>query len=553
MLAMDAFSRSALHERESTSRPQAQDGGHELAARERVHVPPAPHRGLSFHSVLFERAEHAPAQEVTEQPAFFIDLNFDQIVDAIIAVKQEYNLRPFFHAPLSDPEAITYRHEVMRDLEKPDVLRCINRFAQTMRDMREHLAKAEKLYYKHQKQSWILDAVEIYCDGAKALAKDLAQAAIKSRGLLGFREYLNGYIASDRFTSLLAETRQLKADLAAITYSMIIKDGSVTVRNYESEGDYSVEVLSTFERFKQGEAKDYLVKIASFEHMNHIEAAVIEFVARLNPEVFGRLDSYCTRNSAHVDEKIGAFDREIQFYVAYLEYTESFKRAGCYPNVSAESKEIFCRDGFDIALARKLISERAEVVSNDFHLSGSERIFVVSGPNQGGKTTFARMFGQLHYLACLGCLVPGRDARLFLFDHLFTHFEKEEDITTLRGKLEDDLTRIHGVLERATAQSIIIMNEIFNSTTLSDQILLSRRVLDEITDLDCLCVCVTFIDELASLNEKTVSMVSTIVPDNPALRTFKIVRKPADGLAYAMAIAEKYRLTYNSLKERVKS
>ncbi len=121
----------------------------------------------------------------------------------------------------------------------------------------------------------------------------------------------------------------------------------------------------------------------------------------------------------------------------------------------------------------------------------------------------------------------------------------------MRGQLEDDIVRVGEVLQAATTDSILAMNESFASTTLRDAIFLGKKVLQKVLAMDLLCVYVTFIEELAAFDPAVVSMVSTVVPEHPVERTFKVVRAPADGLAYAIAVAEKYNLTYERLRRKI--
>jgi len=366
---------------------------------------------MTFRSILFPGAPDWAARDPDGPPDFFRDLNLDQIVAAATAGKDEYNLKPFFYVPLHDSDAIAYRHEVMQALNNPRVLSILQAFAQSMRAMREQMAAAEKRYYTQQKERWFLDAMDLYCDAVTRLAHDLSLEEFESRGLLGLRDYLVAYTSSDRFTSLRQQTKELKANLASISYCVHVDSPHFRVSHCETESDYSADVQATFDRFRQGTVKDYKFQFSNSPDMNNVEAIILEFVSRLHPDIFSALRAYCANHKASVNHTVTTFDREIQFYISYREHMTRLEAAGlefCYPRVVNGTKEVLNRRGFDLALAGKLVGEGVAPVCNDFHLRGCERIIVVSGPNQGGKTTFARTFGQLHYLASLGLPVPGR-------------------------------------------------------------------------------------------------------------------------------------------------
>ncbi len=508
-----------------------------------------------FQSILFQETGETASQETLEAPEFFRDLNLDQIIDAITAGKQEYNLKPLFYKALHDVGAIKYRQEIASDLENETLLKGIKSFGLQMATVRRDLAMTQKLEYTLHREGWYLETVNNYCDAVNCLTQSLNLADLKSGGLLSFREYLNAYSNSSLYQSLLQDTKKLKADLSTVKYCLHIERFRVRVRKYQSETDYSQEVAETFEKFKQGNSRDYRNERFFKSGMNPLQAEILHYVARLYPEIFSNLARYCAQYINFVDAAISLFDREVQFYIAYLDFIAGIKKTGqsfCYPQIVNDSKEIHCHGGFDLALAYKCLQEKSALVCNDFYLQGKESIFIVSGPDQGGKATFARTFGQLHYLASLGCSVPGREARLLMWDKLLVLSEKEESIEDLRSKLEDDLIRIHSALDQATSHSIIIINKILASTTLQDNIILSRKIAERIANLEALCVWVTPLGELGSFSEKTVSMISTVDPENPAVRTYKILRRPADDLSYAISIAEKYSVTYECLKERIK-
>uniref|UniRef100_A0A7C3MIH6 DNA mismatch repair protein MutS n=1 Tax=Dictyoglomus thermophilum TaxID=14 RepID=A0A7C3MIH6_DICTH len=424
--------------------------------------------------------------------------------------------------------------------------------------VKRELHFSERIEYKYNKEGWWLEALRKFINAVTKLNLFLSEIEVSSKGLRDFYAYLKEYVESKSFLELKENLEKVSNALEKVVFCLHIDGLKVMVYKYEEEDDkeYEEEIVRTFERFRGVEFKEYDVKIPIRTGMDHVENEIINAVAKLYPHTFELLDNFYTDYYQFLDKVIDRFSKEIKFYLDYLDFIKRFKENGlkfCYPEVTKNKEELYLYDGFDLALAYEKLKKNETIVVNDFWLKENERITLVTGPNQGGKTTFARMFGQIHYLTRLGVPIPGTKAKIFLCDNIFTHFEREEKVQNLKGKLESDLLELKQILNLASSESIIILNETFSSATMADAIFLAKNIIEKILELDCYAIYVTFLDEVASMDEKVVSMVATVSKEDPSIKTFKIIRKPADGKAYAILLAEKYSLTYEQLKRRLEA
>ncbi|MBA8792915.1 DNA mismatch repair ATPase MutS [Friedmanniella endophytica] len=353
--------------------------------------------------------------------------------------------------------------------------------------------------------------------------------------------------------------------LATIRYVVRIKGLRVTVsletdQPSDDGYDYSAQVADTFARLQQMAAKSHVSKLTDTTSMSYVESDILDRVARLDPAPFDALRRFCDDHTDFLDPVLVRFDEEVQFFLRYLDVVTRLSARGvsfCHPELiepGDPDRDEQVEDVVDLALALALApGTDGRPVGNDFARSGAERVLVVSGPNQGGKSTFCRSVGQLYHLAAIGCPVPARSARVRLASSIDTHFERQEESADVGGKLENDLRRIHAVLSRADAGSVILINEMFSSTTLADAEFLGTKIIEQIAAKEAFGVYVTFVEALATLGQETVSMVSATDPEDPTRRTFQVLRSAPTGHHYAKALAERYGLVRGAVTDAIEA
>lgn len=478
------------------------------------------------------------------------DLGLDRVATALLAGRREYHLDEWFWTPLADVETVRHRQRAMADLERPEVRDAVRAFAEGLAAVRTRLAAARTFRHVLQRDSALLDAASTYTATVAGFADALRAARPASAALAALGERVTALAASPAFARLAADAAEVRTALGEVDYVLHVAGDRVRVTlPTGSESDYSAEIEAVFDRFRQGAIRSHVTRPAEHAEMDHVEAAIAERVMDLHPQPFALLGRFVAAHPDFVDPGLLHADRELQFLLAGVGLADRLRAAGlpaCWPEVSATDGTIDLRSAHDPALA--LVHR--DVVGNDVVLAADERVAVVTGPNQGGKTTFARMIGAITHLAALGFPVPAAHARLPLPDAVLTHFGRAEDLADLRGALEDDLVRLRGILGTATPDSLVILNELFSSTAVADAEQLSHTTLERVRALACRCIWVTFLTELAE-SPGVVSLVSQVDPVDPSVRTFRVIRQDPGGPTWAETLAVALGLDGDSLRRRL--
>jgi DNA mismatch repair ATPase MutS len=155
---------------------------------------------------------------------------------------------------------------------------------------------------------------------------------------------------------------------------------------------------------------------------------------------------------------------ELAFYVSCLNLHERLTQKGepvSFPQPSsAAERTLTCRGLYDVCLTLNLPQR---VVGNDLDADG-KALFVITGANQGGKSTFLRSIGLAQLMMACGLFVPAESYAANLFQGLHTHYKREEDTGMNSGKLDEELARMSAIVDHIRPDALILFNESFAAT-----------------------------------------------------------------------------------------
>ena len=250
---------------------------------------------------------------------------------------------------------------------------------------------------------------------------------------------------------------------------------------------------------------------------------------------------------------------DLQFILVVTKIHKKLTESGvpmCIPHYHAKEERIFrAKQLYNPALAIRMSEAGTinSIVSNDIEFDEKGQIYILTGPNNGGKTVFLVSVGMAQILAQLGMLIPARNIEISPVDHIYVHFPKYSANEKM-GRLEDECARIKGIFESIDKYSLCLFDETFSSTDSDEGCGLAFEILRAIECYGARAIFGTHFHHLSHrVNEaradgecKGFDHLSAGISDSKH-RTYRITRGRPEGKSYASDIAEKYGVSFESL------
>jgi DNA mismatch repair protein MutS len=516
----------------------------------------------------------------------FADLELGSVVTALVGADAPSGRRPARESFAADvlrelvcePEIIAYRVAVLTDLiEGPTLRQQLSELLPSLEQLGQapvgerYRPTAEPSLERVARR---LADLELLVDVVVRLDGLLSSSSHASSAALRALTTMTGELRhSSPFESLERELPGLRATLSTVRSVTVginlgpdLLPSSATILGFSAEpvegrrsllwrlmGDGAENRgISPLQRGEGGPRSQSNELLRDLRHM----------LARIVEPVRSALHDYERLNASTLGE-LGA---ELAFLLGAANLVERLREWGlpvCAPELlPVGDRQAELADAYDVRLAFATHGAGAQptIVTNPIafdHARG--RVWVLTGPNHGGKTTYTRAVGVAQTLFQAGLYVPASSARMSPADAIFTHFPAREDARLGQGRLDAEAERLAAIFRAATSHSLILLNEALAGTSALEALDLARGVVRALRLLGARAVYVTHLHELAAavddINATTPGdgTVASLVAEpgersgGRDKRPYRIQPGPPTGTSYAAEIAKQHGISYEQL------
>jgi DNA mismatch repair protein MutS len=288
------------------------------------------------------------------------------------------------------------------------------------------------------------------------------------------------------------------------------------------------QTLANSERFISPELKDYEEKVLTAE--DKISALENDLFLSLRKEI-----------ATHA-ERVKTIARSIALIDCIYSLAETARTHGYSRPVVDDSTTLEVRGGRHPVIENALIGE--EFIPNDTVMSAAEQLFIITGPNMAGKSTYIRQVALITIMAQMGSYVPATKAHIGLVDKVFTRIGASDDLSRGQSTFMVEMSETANILNNATSRSLVILDEIGRGTSTYDGIAIAWSVAEYLLTAEgrqAKTLFATHYWELTTLETKIPSAVNynvAVKEDDDGILFLHKIRKGGTDKSYGIHVAQ---------------